>query len=159
MPFPEKLIPQSFVEVILYFAIVIVMIIIVRLFHYNSIESKVRKTSRCLREQTKGSRSGQYSVTASNAANENMYRVTYNMVDKSYNLDCACKEGETVNNFTNISVYDQRDPANPNKTITSKVCQCDKLLYSTGDRIYYNGYPGLIRYMNSKDSSFFENNY
>lgn len=150
-------VPQSLSEIILYIAMVVIIMIIIRLFHYNAVERKVKTTSRCLREQTKGQRSGTYSVTASNASNQKMYQIAYNMTDKTYNVECACDEGDVVNNFTNIPVYDQRDPANPHKTIASKICQCKGSL--TGSRTYFNGYPGLIRYMNSKDSSFFEKDY
>lgn len=150
--------PDSAAEILLYVATVIIIIIIVRLFHYNAIERKVKQTSRCLREKTKGSRSGQYSVFASNDKNEKMYKVIYDMNSKSYAVECDCEEGSTVNQFRNIPVYDLRDLSNPHKTISSKVCQCTNDVV-TGSRTYYSGYPGLIRYMNYKDSSFFDKDY
>lgn len=150
--------PESISEVMLYIATVVILIVVVRLFHYNSVERKVKQTSRCLREQSKGSRSGQYTVFASNEQNQNMYKVTYDMNSKSYAVDCNCKEGQTVNTFRNISVYDLRDLSNPHKTISNKICQCAGAL-DTGSRTYYTGYPGLIRYMNYKDSSFFDQDY
>lgn len=145
-------------EIILYIAMVTIIMILIRLFHYNSVERKVRQTSRCLREQTKGERSGVYTVTASNQYNKPMYKVSYDMNAKSYSVDCACKEGNVINNFRDISVYDLRDPTQPFKTISSKICQCENELTSNA-RVYYKGYPGLIRFMNSKDASFFEQDY
>lgn len=150
--------PDSLPEILLYVATIIILIILIRLFHYNSIERKVKKTSRCLREQTKGSRSGEYTVFASNDQNKKMYKVTYDMNAKAYAVDCNCDSGTTVNNFRNIPVYDLRDLTNPHKSISSKVCQCAEDL-TTNTRTYYSGYPGLIRYMNYKDSSFFDKDY
>lgn len=154
----KKLVPKDVSEIILYIAVIVIIIVIVRLFHYNQIERKVKTTSRCLREQTQGELSGKYSVTASNQYNNPMYSVTYDMNAKTYAVDCACTEGNVVNNFQNIDVYDLRDGSNPIKTIGSKICQCDKEL-TTNTRKYYTGYPGLIRFMNSKDPSFFEKDY
>lgn len=153
-----KFYPTDPTEIILYIAVITIVIILIRLFHYNSIERKVKLTSRCLREQTKGQRSGRFSVTAANQYNKPMYKVTYDMNAKSYSVDCACKQGNVINNFQNIPVYDLRDPSNPMKTIGSKMCQCENELVSNS-RVYYNGYPGLIRFMNSKDPSFFEQDY
>lgn len=150
--------PKDIAEVFLYLAVVTVIVILIRLFHYNSVERKVKLTSRCLRELTTGQRSGSYYVTASNQYNYPMYKVTYDMNAKSYTLDCACKQGNVVNNFQNIPVYDMRDPSNPIKNVSSKICQCENEL-TTNSRVYYTGYPGLIRFMNSKDPSFFETDY
>lgn len=150
--------PHDITEIVLYIAIVVIIVILIRLFHYNSIQRKVVTTSRCLREKTQGKRNGIYSVTATNYRNDPLYKVHYDLNAKSYAVECACKEGQTVNNFRDIPVYDLRDPANPNKTIGNKVCQCDGLLTSN-PRTYYNGYPGVVRYMNNKDTSFFDTNY
>lgn len=150
--------PHDVNELILYLAIVVIIVVLIRLFHYNSIQRKVVTTSRCLREKTQGKRGGIYSVKASNHTNDPMYSVHYDLNAKSYSVECACKEGKTVNAFTDIPVYDLRDPGNPHKTIAKKYCQCDKYL-TTNPRVYFTGYPGIVRYMNNKDPSFFDTNY
>lgn len=160
MPQPFSWKPKDATEFILYIVMVSLIIVFVLLFHYNVIETNVKKTSRCLREKTQGQRSGQYSVTAQNQLNKDMYKIVYDMNAKSYAVDCACEEGDVVNNFRNIDVYDLRDGANPKKTISSKMCQCKSdLVNGTGFRTYYTGYPGLVRFMNYKDTSFFDSNY
>lgn len=152
--------PKDLTEVILYIVMVVLIIIVVRLFHYNSIERRVKKNSRCLREQTQGQRSGIYSVTAKNQLNKDMYKVAYDLNAKSYSVECACDEGDIINNFRNIDIYDLRDGTNPKKRIDSKICQCNSDLVSGASfRTYYSGHPGLQRFMNYGDSTFFDSNY
>lgn len=140
----------SFPEVILFTAAFVLIVIMIRLIHYTSIRKEVKEESRCLRE-AKSKQSGQYVISARNAANDDLYRVAYDMKAQTYNLECACKAGDVANNFEHIKIYDFKNPETP--IITNKMCSCDTTLPSS--RTYYSGTPGLVRFQTSGDTSFF----
>jgi hypothetical protein len=143
----------SWSEILLYSAAFIMLVMMVRLIHYTSIRKAVKEESRCLREKA-NQQSGQYLVYAKNARNQPMYSVAYDMNASTWNLSCTCKEGDVANNFEQIPVYDFKNPADPIMR-TNKLCKCDKdYATSTGNR-YYDGNPGLIRFMTDQDVTFF----
>ena len=81
-----------------------------------------------------------------------MYTVSYNIAKKQSNLQCACQEGSTANAFHNIKMFN----FNTKKTSTyDKYCNCDGQLDQPSASVYFTGHPGLVRYMNSGDDSFF----
>ena len=98
--------------------------------------------------------SGVYTVNAYNKDNEPLYKVTYNTETSDVTVDCACKPGTAVSTFRNIKYFNLRDPANGNQVVPEKLCECQKPL-NNDERVYYRGYPGLIRYMYSGDETFF----
>jgi hypothetical protein len=141
-------------ELILFVTVIALIIILIRLFHHNKVQKTVRATSRCVRERELGYRSGVYTVNAYNKDNEPLYKVTYNTETSDVTVDCACKPGTAVSTFRNIKYFNLRDPANGNQVVPEKLCECQKPL-SNDERVYYRGYPGLIRYMYSGDETFF----
>lgn len=152
---PNQWWPSSFRELFIFIVLILFTIILVRLLHHNSIQRHIRKNSRCYRSRVQGVKNGVYSVMARNERNEPMYRVNYNLGSNNYDLECDCKPGNTVNRFENIKVYDARDPSNPVKRIPEKLCQCATDLNPKGTRVYYSGYPGVVRFMNNNDTTFF----
>jgi len=135
-------------EIFIFLISIILLFILVMLFHYNSIQNRVKKESRCLRENKEKTASGVYTVTATNSRNKPLYRVGYNLGAKQYSLECACNPGDVVNTFKNIHVYDMH--TNSVQTVTEKQCQCDSyLMDDASGQVYYTGYPGLVQFMNS----------
>lgn len=145
----------EFKEFILYFLTVVFIVLLVKLFHHNRVQQIIRQSSRCLRERSIGQKGGVYSVSAFTRDNEPLYTVSYDVKNKSSSVECACKKGPNSNTFS-TKVYNLRDPT-AGTSNTQKVCLCDTYLESKEKPTYYSGYPGLIRYMYSNDTSFFQN--
>lgn len=144
----------TFQEVFLFLVVAGITVILGMLIHYSIIQRQVNKSSRCLREKQQGRTSGIYSLLAKNEKNEPLYKVSYNLGTREYNVECACKKGEVLNHFRQIKVYDMKDMSgNPTKSIEDKRCYCESL--SEPVRTYYSGYPDLIRFMNENDTNFF----
>ena len=127
---------------------------IIFLFHYNSIQTEVR-AGRCYKLQDDNALLGTYTIRAKNSRNEDLYKIDYNLDSKSFNLKCACKPGNVVNDFNDINVYDisQTPPSN---RVLNTICNCAKPMLGPDKTVYYSGYPGIVRYMRSQDTSFFD---
>lgn len=139
-------------EALLFVVIMTLLVIVVRLMHYTSVRKTVAKESRCAREKAQTS-GGQYMLLAKTGRGEPMYKITYDLAAKKYEVECDCKKGETVNAFKDIKVYDSRDTYNPERTV-QKYCWCDSDV-STNQKEYYSGHPSLIRFMRDGDTSLF----
>ena len=144
----------SLAEVAIFMFIFITMIILLRLYHYSSAKRLVYKNSRCYKNKQRGSLGGKYIVSAVNANNEKLYDVAYDIPAKQFQVSCECEPGKVVNTFKDIYVYNLS--TNSSEKINTKICQCKNDLKSDG-HTYYQGYPGIVRYMNSKgkDTTFF----
>ena len=136
-------------EAILYFILVLLLYIFGSLMFYNSIQMNVKATSRCYKDKKSTLANGTFVANAVNQNNDKLYTVGYNFGAKSYNVQCACPEGKVTNTFPNIDVFDLNTQTV--QTMDSKVCACDKQYFNplAGDTIYYNGYPGVVRFMNT----------
>ena len=143
----------SFPELMFFIVFIILIVILSVLIHYHFIQKRVQKESRCLRERKKFSSGGVYSVEAHNPMNLPLYRVDYDFSKKEEKLSCNCKKGDTINTFTNIPFYDLNN--NIPKKQDKLLCYCDKAYDSPNATTYYKGHPGLIRYMQNNDASFF----
>ena len=142
-------------EAITFTLVLVILVFVIYLFHYNSVQRSVQN-SRCYRLQDAMSSLGQYSVTAKNARNDNLFNVKYDLDSRLYELSCACKPGPVANTFRDIPVYDMVDQTD--RKIT-KNCLCDKVVITPTDSTYYYGHPGVTRFMKSGDTSFFEQAY
>lgn len=144
----------DFKELFLFFVTMSMIILLVVLFHYSSIQRYIKHNSRCVREKLKGRKQGTYVVHAMNENNEELYKITYNPAAKQYQFDCSCEKGTVVNQFNDVKVYDLRDFENPVKHLSNQTCYCDKYV-EPRHNTYYTGYPDLIRFMEYGDASFF----
>lgn len=142
-------------EFFVFACLMAVLAIVFYLFHYNSIQRAVQQT-RCYQLQDTAGTMGSYAVTAKNARNEDMYTVSYDLDSKLSAIECSCKEGNIVNTFRDIPMYDLIDQQERN---VDKICQCDKQLLGVDGSTYYAGYPGIVRFMKDGDSSFFDTAY
>jgi hypothetical protein len=140
-------------EFMLFITMIVLIFIMIAMFHYSSIWSQVNRESRCVREKAKGTRDGNiYTVTAMNEYNDPLYKVSYDLKAKSYNLSCECPKGNVVNNFNDVKVFDLRNRTA--RTLPSYTCQCDKFVEPS--TTYFDGNPGVVRFMESNDVSFFD---
>lgn len=140
-------------EVVLYLLIIFLLFTWAMLVHYSIIHRSVRKESRCYKQKRDYVRSGIYSVEAKDMYDRSMYRIDYDLANKSFKHACSCKDGDYANSFK-IRVYDQKQK----KAIwLDKNCMCDAD-FKTGDPLTdttFHGYPGLVRFMQDGTPSFF----
>ena len=124
---------------------------LITIYQYNVIENKVVQNSRCYKSNNALKDGAIQYVTATNARNSPLYTVSYNIPAKETSVECACNSGTTVNTFNNIPIYDFT--ANNVSILTEKQCQCDTALLASSPNVYYNGYPDLVRFMNTASVS------
>lgn len=140
------------------FFILLVMIISVILY-WDNINNKVSSNSRCKRQMDVIDKAkGAYVIDAYDKNNNKLFDISYVLGAKRVSVDCKCKEGDVVNNFRNITV---RDLKSAKDTILDKKCMCDQF-YDTGvtnQEIIYKGEQEIIKYMDTKDTTFFDNYY
>lgn len=141
-------------EVFLFIVTMGMLTLLIVLFHYSSVSSYVKNNSRCIRERSKGEKSGTYMIQATNEKNEPLYKVTYTPSAKKYQVDCACESGTVMNKFDDIKVYDVRNFDNPVQKINNQICYCNKMV-EPKSTTYFTGYPDLLRFMYNGDASFF----
>jgi hypothetical protein len=136
------------------FAVLLTLIFIIAyMAHYAVIQRKVRKESRCLKARLNYTSGAAYQVKAVNAEGKDLYRVTYDMPSKSVKHECACPSGNTVNHFPKIKYYDLKSAKD--QVIPELLCNCDADYETNTEGPYYEGYPGLVRYMQNGDATFF----
>jgi ABC-type nickel/cobalt efflux system permease component RcnA len=143
-------------EILLNLIFLIIVIILVAILYWDNINNQVNKLSRCKRQLQIYKDSGDFVISATTKSNEKLFDITYDTVQYNTNVECKCKTGNFVNNFNNIHVKDMKNNKN---VVVNKTCSCDKY-YNTGmvsENIVYSGEPGIIRYMKTDNSDFFDN--
>lgn len=143
-------------EIILNILFILLILIITAIIYWDTINSKVSKNSRCKRQlDLYENNNGNYVIKATDKTNQPLYNIIYDTKQKNTAIECACNAGTNINNFTNISVKNIRN----NKDVKyDKTCSCDKY-YNIGienDNINYIGEPGIVRYMKTGYSDFFD---
>ena len=122
-----------------------------QIYQYNTVETKIIQTSRCYKDKQSIKAGGIQFASATNARNEPLYTIGYNLSGKQTSLECACNKGDIMNTFTNIPVYDLSN--NSITKNTTKQCSCDSDLLTASPNVYYSGYPSIVKFMNSASSS------
>jgi len=145
-------------EILVFITMFAILLIVITILHYNSVQQKIIKNSRCYLAKHKTNNNGTYAVDALNINNKKLYSVIYDFNSKNFNLNCSCQSGDVINKFYNIPVYDLR--AKKPEIVDEKICQCDSYLLNIkdGEKIYYSGDPQLVNYMNTGDTIFFDQN-
>ena len=144
----QVLAPVSMSEIVLFVLVLASIYIISALWFYNTVQLKIQNESQCYLAKQSVSNTGAYVATAKNENGNSLYTVTYNMPAKSFSVDCACSPGTVTNTFPNIDVYNLQ--TQQTMRIPNQICPCDKQYYVPGyDKIYYSGYPGITRFMNT----------
>jgi hypothetical protein len=142
--------PTGFYEIFVFVLFIIVLTITLILLHYGEVQRKV-SNSRCALQSTSYS-TGIYQLQAVDENNNKLFHIEYNLDAKLFNIECGCTSGQTVNNFNSIPIYNLRTQQ---ASKIDKICNCDNAYDSLTNHTYYNGDPGLVRFMNTGDTSFF----
>jgi len=142
--------PVSFSEIFVIVLFIAVLTITLILFHYGEVQRKVSK-SRCAL-QTSSAITGIYTVSAVDVNNNKLYHIDYNFDSKGFDVICDCTSGQVVNNFDNIPYFNLRTQS---ASTLDKLCNCDNAYDLITGKTYFNGDPGLVRFMNTGDTSFF----
>lgn len=145
--------PESWYTTMVFLILVSFMFILIIFFHHSSVQRYVKKHSRCYKNKVKKSASGVYMVTATDGQKNPLYTVSYDLAKKENKLECACPEGTVTNAFRDIKVYNLRTKSTD--TIKDKYCNCNFAGDAPSTSVYFTGHPGLVRFMNSGDDSFF----
>lgn len=147
--------PSGFVTEIVTFGVICALLyFLIEFFHNNSIQTELRKKSRCIRSKEVGRKGGQYVVNVVNKDNQKLYTVGYDLSSREVSVECACPEGKVANTFNNIPIYNLNTLTT--EKIKEKLCACDQSYYRPGESVYYTGYPSLVSFMNSGDLTFFK---
>lgn len=143
------------------FALNIIFILIVSIlsmiFYWDSINSRVSATSRCKRQMDIYNKNkGEHIVQAKDKSNNPLYKITYDANQNNTNVECTCKSGKYVNYFNNIPI---RDVKKNQDVKIDKICSCDQYynVGMTSENVLYDGEPGILRYMTTTDTDFFDN--
>lgn len=143
-------------EILLNTLFILIIIIISTILYWDNINTKVSALSRCKRQmEVYNNSNNQYVVHATDKEYNKLFDVIYDTNQYNTNVECKCEPGKYINNFENILVKDMKK----NKDVkVNKSCSCDKY-YNIGmdsENIIYEGDPGIIRYMTTKNSDFFD---
>lgn len=144
-------------ELFLNILFVSLVCIISMIIYWDTVNTKVSKTSRCKRQMDVYNKTkGMYVLNAKDKTRNPLYSITYDVDQLNTNVECSCKPGKYVNHFNNIQVKNLKN----NKNVrVDKMCTCDKY-YNVGilgNSVDYDGDPGLQRYMATDNSEFFDN--
>ena len=154
MGFVNDLMPQSFTEIILFIILSVIVIIFINLFHYTTIQQKVKQYSRCYKNTVLSSiRSNEYSIIGYTLKeNKEILRITYDFKKKKSTIEITAPPGSVVN-IIEVPLYNLKtyEVDNIQKTFTSTMNY--NLLEE--DMIYV-GPPELVRFMQFRNTDFFE---
>jgi hypothetical protein len=130
------------------------MTLILLIIFYDNIKMSVIKNSRCKYYKGTKDKNKEYIVAKDNT-NQKLFKITYDLQNKSSELTCACTKGIVVNKFKDIQLY--AFDGKPTQFV-DKECLCNTDL-STSQKQYY-GNPNLVRYMyNKNDTDAFDEAY
>lgn len=147
----------SISEIFLNLLFIALVIIISMIIYWDTINSRVAATSRCKRQMDIYNKNkGIYVVNATDKSKNPLFTIEYDTNQFNTNVECKCPSGKYINTFGPISVKNMKTNID---TKVEKTCTCDKY-YNVGlqnENILYDGEPGVVRYMTSNDSDFFDN--
>ena len=144
----ELLKPKSITEIVLFILLMTAIYIITALLFYNQVQLQIRTKSQCYLANKSITSSGAFIATAQNGKGSPLYSVSYSMPSKSFSVECACPSGNVTNTFPDVDVYNLK--TQKAMRLPHKICTCDKQYYVPGyDSMYYSGYPGVTRFMNT----------
>ena len=118
----------SFREFILYIMLLILLVIVMNLYHSNSIQLTVNRISRCKRSQRDISAVSVYTATAVNKDQIPLFDITYDLKSKVFNSKCRLPKGRVANTFyQQVPVYDfVQKKVISDKPMTIPICYSDK---------------------------------
>ena len=129
------------IEIIMNVSFILIILLIIYIFYWHSINRKVAKLNRCkINLNTEGSI---YNIYVKHKQTK-LYKIKYdNTEDNNVTVDCVCPVGNMPNKFE-VKAYNKRK----NKVESAnKYCNCDKL-YNLNDKdaLKYSGDDFLVDY-------------
>lgn len=150
-----SILPKSAIEGALFIILAIIVIIVINLFHYTMVHSRIKRESRCYREKINTS-GGQfvYSVKATSLqSGVEIFEIIYDFKAKNYTINQVCPIGNITNKFI-IPVYDMNKYT---VMYVEKIYLCQEIFDSdAGSNIVYKGHPQLVRFMQFQNTDFFD---
>jgi len=148
------LIEIGLINCILILLFAIFMCLIIFIIVYDTIKLNVMNNSRCKYYKGSKDKKKEY-IIAKDTSDQKMFKIKYDLENKSSELTCSCTKGIILNKFKEIQLY--AFDGEPTKYV-DKDCLCNTDL-STQKRNYY-GNPQLVRYMyNKNDTDAFDEAY
>lgn len=144
---------RFFLHTALFVVVLALVFFVAYMIHYSLIQKEVRNRSRCYKAKLQFSAGGEYDVKAVDEQGTEMYKLTYNTAKKQVKHECACPKGDVVNHFKDVKYYDLKTASE--RSIKDLMCNCDMAYDTIGADVFYEGHPGLVRYMQNADASFF----
>lgn len=135
------------IEIIMNVSFILIILLIIYIFYWHSINRKVAKLNRCkINLNTEGSI---YNIYVKHKQTK-LYKIKYdNTDDNNVTVDCVCPVGNMPNKFE-VKAYNKRK----NKVESAnKYCNCDKF-YNLNDKnaLNYSGDDFLVDYYKNKDN-------
>jgi len=146
---------ENYTKLLLVALFSIFMTIIIYIIFYNIVKESILKNSRCAFKRGSLKKKMKYVVAKDINTNDKLFKVVYDLKNRSSEVKCSCMPGVTVNSFKDIQVKDLKRNRDMN---IDKRCLCDTN-YGNSDINWY-GSPDLVRYMyNKKDDEAFDSAY
>lgn len=150
-------------EILLNVSFLLILGIISYIFYWDIINKQVFKSSKCKNNiNLINSEGSYYYVNAKDTNNNYLYDVRYDKVTKASYVDCKCPEGNAINSFKNIKIFDVHGANGKKHVNKNKSCNCDKSYVVdplTNNNIYYSGDQFLIDYMENNNNLSSDKNY
>ena len=150
------------IEMLLFLAMAILLMILVIFYRSSRAYSKMRNTSRCYNEGQVSSPRDIYTINAT-VQGRPAFDVTYNTMNSSTDFSCACPKGNIQNNFTNIPYYDLSSSTAYDNRVKVKdrlTCQCESDISAAANdpNVRYKGQSQIAIFMhNPEKRDFFDN--
>jgi len=113
---------QTIFEIILHLSFILIIVLLIVIFYWDTINRKIIKTSRC--KISLENSDNLYNVRIfDKTTNTSVLNINYDNTNKhNYKIDCVCPSGNELNIFKDIPYYD-----NMNKEVSKmdKYCYCD----------------------------------
>lgn len=147
-------VPRSFSEIFLFIITVSIVIIVVTLFHYTSIQRRVKQESRCYRDALLHRPGvGTYVLKGYEKDGNLVFEVVYDFGAKTYTVNQKCTAGN-VQNKVEIPVY---DISTRSVQTIEKIFNCEvDFQLQNGASVVWGGYPDLVRFAQYTNTDFFD---
>jgi len=146
---------NDFPQLLLVSLFSIFMTIILCIVFYNFVKEPLLENSRCVYKRGSLKKQMKYVVAKELDTNDKLFKVVYDLKNRSSEVRCSCMPGVTANSFKDIQVKDLK--RNRDMKI-DKQCLCDT--HYRNPNINWYGSPDLVRYMyNKKDDEAFDSAY
>lgn len=143
----------SIYELILNVSFIIIIFVILYIVYYYYINNKAFQNSTCKSTININNNDDYYYLFVKDNNDNDLYNIKYNMKNKKPTIECACKPGNVINNFTNIKLYDKNNSHCHNNIDNKYACNCDNDYSSDNPDLLYSGDPFLVNYMNNNNKN------